>query len=113
MNNKIIFFLIIIFLIFITTISVYAAEPLPDYPELQKIIDFINFIINLIRFFSSSVAMLVATVTGWQALTSPEGSAMAIAKKNFTNAIWALFFIFGGSLLAKFFVQKLYNLLAV
>ncbi|MFW6007646.1 MAG: hypothetical protein ACOCP8_00155 [archaeon] len=113
MKMKIFYCGTIIFgLMFISNIVLANTTALPQYPELQKIVNFIKFIISLIQWASGSVSGLIATVTGWQMLTAKDGNSLAIAKKNFSNAFWALFFIFGGSSIAQFFVNKLYTLLA-
>lgn len=103
---------ILMFVIILSGIALAADNELPEYPELKKIVDFINFIIDIIQWASASIAGLIATVTGWQILTAKDTKPLIIAKQNFSNAFWALFFIFGGTYIADFFVSKLYQLLA-
>ena len=82
--------------IILVPMVVYGATPgIDQYPELQKAVNFINFIINVVRFGAGSVAGLIATITGWQMLTNDRG--LEIAKKNFKNAAYAVFFIFFGN----------------
>lgn len=85
---------------------------LNSYPELQNIMEFIRFIINIIQWGTGTLSSLVVVVTGWQILTSKDVKPLSIAKENFNKAIWALFFVFAGSNIANFFVGKMYNLLA-
>jgi type III secretory pathway component EscS len=84
------------------------APTLAQYPELSRIVEFIYFIINCIRYGAGSIAGLIVTYTGWQVLTSDRG--IKIAKENFAKALWAFFFIFGGTIIADFAVGKMVSI---
>jgi hypothetical protein len=120
-NKKIINITMLIILITLgivlsNNVIVFAATTkgaVSQYPELTKIVNFISFIINVIRFGAGSVTGLIVTITGWQILTNSaeKKDGLEIAKKNLKNAAWALFFIFSGTSIAHFAVGQFSKLL--
>lgn len=99
-------FLLMIIIIIFSSIIVSAASVDDPYPELQRVKKFIFFIVDVIRWGASSVAGLIAAVVGWQVMHAGTQNGLDIAKKAFKNALWGLFFIFGGTSVASFFVKK-------
>lgn len=111
MMRKVFVILMLMVFVFSNVVSAENTQAALQFPELIRIKDFIDLVINVIRWVAGGITGLVLTLTGWQMLTNKEGKALAIAKSNFKDAVYACFFIFGGTFIADFFTNKMYQML--
>lgn len=81
--KRLIFLQIIITILFSLTINVFAVQLEPGYEKLRPVINFLNFLINVMRWGSASIGGVIATVLGWQMIINMNTDASSIAKKRF------------------------------
>lgn len=107
-KNKKSFQIMAIFIILLSTMgNTYVGQ----YPELNKLLNLLDFFIGLIKWGSASVAALIATITGWHIMTNTKGNAMADAKTTLKQSLTGLVIVFFGSALADFLIGKFTHIL--
>lgn len=87
---------------FVTVTSQYQ-KPI----KLESIVQFIDWLISLLRWFTTIVVGIIMTYSGYRYSTDISGSGVAEAKKIFKNCIVGLLLVYGGTSLTNFFIEKL------
>lgn len=79
--------------------------------QLKSLLEFISWLIDLLRLIVSSVAGLICTFAGYKWATSLESNGQETAKKILKNAFVGGLIVWTGSSIAGFFVDKMNEIL--
>jgi hypothetical protein len=87
----------------------YIDEYIRQSKALRKAIDYLDFIVELIRLAAAAYLGLHVTIIGYQIYRLDNG--IEHSKQNFKKAAYGLFFVFWGQALANWFMAKLFDIL--
>ncbi|AEO93410.1 gp150 [Bacillus phage G] len=79
--------------------------------QLNHILEFVSWIIDLLKYILSGIAGLICTFAGYKWATSLEGNGQEAAKKILKNAFVGGVIVWTGSSIAGFFVDKMNEIL--
>ena len=93
------------------TIEVAAVTQYKAPSQLSHLLQFIEWLIELLRLIVSSVAGLICTYAGYKWATAIESNGQETAKKILKNAFVGGLIVWTGASIADFFVSKMNQLL--
>lgn len=93
------------------TIEVAAVTQYKAPSQLSHLLQFIEWLIELLRLIVSSVAGLICTYAGYKWATAIESNGQETAKKILKNAFIGGLMVWTGTSIADFFVSKMNQLL--
>lgn len=91
--------------------SVVAMATYKQPTQLQHLLQFVSWLIQLLRLIVSSVAGLICTFAGYKWATAVEGNGAETAKKILKNAFVGGLIVWTGTSIADFFVDKMNQIL--
>lgn len=90
----------------ITTGAPYKAPS-----QLQNLLQFVNWLVELLRLIVSSIAGLICTFAGYKWATAVESNGQEAAKKILKNAFVGGLVVWTGTSIADFFIGKMNDIL--
>lgn len=79
--------------------------------QLKHILEYVNWLVEMLRLVVSSIAGLICTFAGYKWATTIDGNGAETAKKILKNAFVGGLIVFAGTTIADFFVGKMEQIL--